>query len=249
MKYRNRVASLLLCILLLCCLHMPISALAQDENKKGTITVEMKYGGETVSGGTLSVYRVGEAIEENGKYKIRKSNAMRDFDFDFDFDLDANDIYDPVLAEDIAAFIAESHLCAYADAQNQTGKVVFTDLESGLYLIMQTETPDGYEPMRPFLVSVPMNDNGHYVWAVIATGKAQNNQNALPPVPSELDQPSVPNVSGDTSENTPMNTTAETLPQTGQRNWPVPVLTALGLLLFTVGWLLYFSGKKDRYAS
>lgn len=247
MKYRNRVVSLLLCILLLCSLHITtVSALAQDENKKGTITVEMKYSGEAISGGTLTVYRVGEATEENGKYKFHKSEAIRDFDVDFD--LDDSGINDPELADAIAAFVETNHLSAYADAENQAGKAVFTDLDLGLYLIMQTKTADGYEPLKPFLVAVPMEEDGQYTWAVIAQGKTQDNQNAIPPVPSipsESDQPTVPNGSGNIST----GTTDETLPQTGQLNWPIPMLAALGLLLFSVGWLLYFSGKKDRHAA
>jgi len=247
MKYRNRVAALLLCILLLCGLHTTtVSALTQDENRKGTITVAMKYGGEAISGGTLTVYRVGEATEENGKYKFHKSEAIQDFAVDFD--LDDSGINDPDLADAIAAFVEENHLSAYADAENQAGKAVFTDLDVGMYLIMQTKTADGYEPLKPFLVAVPMNEDGQYKWAVIAEGKTQDNQNAIPPVPSvpgESDQPTVPNV----SENISANTTDETLPQTGQLNWPVPMLAALGLLLFSVGWLLYFSGKKEHYAA
>jgi hypothetical protein len=30
----------------------------------------------------------------------------------------------------------------------------------------------------------------------------------------------------------------DNLPQTGQLRWPVPVLTALGALLFIIGWRL-----------
>ena len=36
------------------------------------------------------------------------------------------------------------------------------------------------------------------------------------------------------------------LPQTGQLNWPVPVLTVAGLGLFLAGWLLRF-GRQGKH--
>ena len=36
------------------------------------------------------------------------------------------------------------------------------------------------------------------------------------------------------------------IPQTGQLNWPVPVLTVGGLTLFTLGWVLYSRKDKDH---
>lgn len=38
------------------------------------------------------------------------------------------------------------------------------------------------------------------------------------------------------------------LPQTGQLNWPVPVMAAAGLTLFAVGWVLCFGRRKESYA-
>ncbi len=41
----------------------------------------------------------------------------------------------------------------------------------------------------------------------------------------------------------------ETLPQTGQLNWPVPILAISGLLIFSLGWKLFFSEKGDVNAA
>lgn len=38
-----------------------------------------------------------------------------------------------------------------------------------------------------------------------------------------------------------------TLIQTGQLNWPIPVLAGLGILLVTVGWALVLAKKKKRH--
>ncbi len=43
-------------------------------------------------------------------------------------------------------------------------------------------------------------------------------------------------------------TNTATLSQTGLLTWPIPVLAGAGLLLFAVGWILYFRKKRDDRA-
>ena len=44
----------------------------------------------------------------------------------------------------------------------------------------------------------------------------------------------------------PDNPVMSGLPQTGQLNWPVPVLACSGVLLFAAGWVLNRQGKKEN---
>lgn len=222
MKYIKQIFSLLFVLTLLCI--TPLTAYAHempDENRKGTITVEMEYGGKAVTGGTLTAYRVAQIQVYDGNCSFAKTDAMAAFTGSYD------DIGSASLAENIAAFVKENQILAYAMAKNKSGKAVFTDLESGLYLIVQTEASEGYEPLKPFLVSVPMNASGHYVYEINAEGKFQLHQESKPTTPSKPSEP--------------------TLPQTGQLNWPVPMLVMLGLGLFTAGWILRFGRKNDGY--
>lgn len=55
------------------------------------------------------------------------------------------------------------------------------------------------------------------------------------------DKPDKPN-----KPNKPSKPSKPTLPQTGQLNWPIPLLAAAGLGLFAGGWYLWF-GKKDDH--
>ncbi len=240
MRYRNRIAAVLMCILLLCGLHMTLYA-QEPQEIKGKITVKMKYDGKAVTGGALTVYRVGEAAEENGDFTFFKTADMGDFSEEFD------DISDPKLAQDVAAFVQSKNLSAYAAAKNQEGKAVFTNLDLGLYLVVQTESSEGYEPLKPFMFSVPMNIDGHYTYEINAEGKIQVPQGQNPSAPFDPNAPSDPSTPGD--PNAPLKPTEETLPQTGQRNLPIPMLAASGLLLFTVGWLLRFGRKWDNDAA
>lgn len=222
MKYENRIAALLLAVLLLCAL--PLTANAHevpDQSRKGTITVEMKYDGEAITGGTLTAYRVGQIQENDGNFSFAKTSDMETFSGDY------TDISSVKLAEDAAAFVREQDIRTYATAGNIEGKASFSNLELGLYLIIQTEPSDGYEPLKPFLVSVPMNEDGHYIYEVTAEGKMQLYQEPKPTTPSKPSEP--------------------TLPQTGQLNWPIPVLTVLGLMLFLTGWVLCFGRKRGGY--
>ena len=222
MKYIKQIFSLLLAFFLL---HMAsVIAYAHevpDENRKGTVTVEMEYDGKAVAGGTLTAYRVGQIQEYDGNYSFAETDAMAAFTGSYE------DVASAELAESIAAFVEGNQLSAYGTAKNQNGKAVFTDLELGLYLIVQTEASEGYEPLKPFLVAVPMNEGGHYVYEVSAEGKFQLHQKLKPTTPTTPSEP--------------------TLPQTGQLKWPIPVLVVLGLSLFSAGWVLRFGRKKNGY--
>lgn len=223
MKCIKQIFCLFLALCLLCMAYVTAYAHeVPDENRKGTITVEMEYDGKAVAGGTLSAYRVGQIREYDGNYSFVKTKAMAAFTGSYE------DIASAELAESIAAYVKENQLSAYGTAKNQNGKTVFTDLELGLYLIVQTGASDGYEPLKPFLISVPMNEDGHYVYEVNAEGKFQLYQESKPVTPVTPSEP--------------------TLPQTGQLNWPIPVLTAVGLCLFLIGWAMRYKREQSYEA-
>lgn len=222
MKYKNRIAALLMCMLL-CVLSVTAYAHdVPDKNRHGTVTVEMKYDGKTVKDGILTAYRVGLVQEYDGNYSFVKTTTMEGFSGSYD------NINDSKLAEDVADFVKTHNIPAYSTAENSDGKAVFTDLELGLYLIVQTKASNGYEPLNPFLISVPMNEGGRYVYEVNAEGKFQLHQKPEPTTPTEPLEP---------KPTTPTKPLETILPQTGQLNWPIPVLVMLGLFLFAVGWL------------
>lgn len=216
------IAAALLAAWLICVL--PVAAYAHevpDESRMGTVTVDMVYDGRAVKGGALTAYRVGQIQEDKGDYRFVKTADMEALPGSYE------DISSPKLAEDVAAFVREHGVSAYKTAENTEGKALFTDMELGLYLIAQTKASDGYEPLKPFLIALPLNKGGHYEYDVAAEGKFQLYQQ---PLPSPTPKPSEPK-----------------LPQTGQLNWPIPVLAVLGMGLFGAGWMLRFGMKKDGY--
>lgn len=219
MKWNNRIALLLaVCLLFL----LPVSASESepvDENTKGSITVEMRYDGQPVTGGVLNAYQVGQVQTVEGVTLFVKTDPMADFPGDF------SDVTVPKLAEDLAAFVQEHDVEPCAASRNWNGTAVFSNLDLGLYLIVQTQPSDGFEPLTPFLISIPMREDGSYVYHVNADGKFELHREPEPTTPTTPPDP--------------------TLPDTGQLNWPIPVLVLLGLLLFSAGWVLRFGKKHD----
>ncbi len=217
MRYTKRFAVLLLTVWLLCAL--PAAAYAHavpEESRKGTIIVKMEYDGEPVTDGALAAYRVARLVEEDGGYGFEALPPYKEKE------LSQEALNTPELAASFAEQLSGEGI---APASSENGLIRFEQLEPGLYLIIQTEASRGYEPLKPFLVSLPVNEDGHYVYEVTAEGKFQLYRE---PEPTEPTKPSEP-----------------TLPQTGQLNWPIPVLTVLGLGLFAIGWALCFGKKKE----
>ncbi len=272
MKRCKRLFPLLLAFSLLCMFPVTVYALeTPDLTRTGSITVEMKYKRKAVTGGTLKAYRIGRVQEKDGNYSFVKTKAMEDFKPSY------KNIEDIDLPGKAAAYVRRNKLKAYASVKNKNGKASFSDLELGLYLIVQTEASDGYEPLSPFLVSVPMYEDGRYTYKVSANGKFElekepntgDGSNSGETEPGgDAPRPGDGSGSGETNPggnagrpgggsgtggtnpggNAGRPGSSSKLPQTGQLNWPVPLLAVLGLVLFSIGWLLCLGEKRNSYA-
>ncbi len=209
-----------------------------DMEKKGSVHLTMQLDGEAVPGGTLTLYRAGMIEEDDGNYSFVPEEAFRDWGDSFwegnssgeGDSFGKGDFFgkeDYVrLAESLAEYVREQGLAGITNEIGQDGIVSFTVLEPGLYLLVQDVAAEGYNKAAPFLVSVPMTENGSYIYDVDASPKVE-----LTKAPAEPEQPETP--------------TGPKLPQTGQLNWPIPLLVVAGLCLLSVGWLLRF-GKQEH---
>lgn len=220
---RKHIISILAALLLLRCL--PVTVLAHavpEETRKGSITVTMRIGDTVVSGGSLTLYRVGEVHEDDGNYSFVPTGDFTDCGVSLD------NVQSPELAEKLAAYVNDHKPTGTTRTVGKDGKVTFSNLKLGLYLLVQTRAASGYSKISPFLVTVPYLDNGVYIYEVDADTKMELEKEPKPTAP-----PSTPHTGGK-------------LPQTGQLNWPVPVLAILGMTLFTVGWVLRFRKRHGN---
>lgn len=183
--------------------------------------------------GTVSItMKSGEEIVSGGELiicRVGDVSLLKNGDFVFvptsefkDCKADYTNISSTDFSASLYEFIVENKiLSATADVSND-GKAVFEELQTGLYLIYQENPADGYENIKPFVVGVPNVENGEYIYNFDASPKVSVTK--VPPKPT---QP---------------------LPQTGQLNWPVPVLAIAGVSLLLLGLVLVSSSKKKNEA-
>ncbi len=240
------------------------------------ITLYDTANDKALRGGELTVYRVAE---------VQRNNGDLSFEYCGDFtgcSIDLGDLSDSTLAGKLQAYLPESAE-GTAKTVADDGTVTFDGLELGLYLVVQTKASSGYKPVNSFLVSLPMAEDGEWLYDVDATpkvGASVPEEPVTPPVvpvvppivPTVPEVPELPDlpitpenpdapVAPGTPDNPvlpghpdapvlpgspdspvlpghPDNSVMNGLPQTGQLNWPVPVMAISGLMLFSFGWAL-----------
>ena len=208
-------------ILAVCLLSMHSAAFAQhdvpDFSRTANVSIAMRYGTKPVTGGTMTAYRVGEIIEVNGDFIFAPTGEFTAWGSSFE------DISSKDLAKELLAFAKENEVEDYATV-NIGGDALadFSDMELGLYLFTQKDPCPGYYSVAPFLVSLPgLDENGCYVYDISIDSK------------TELVK-------------APVYSAPPPHSQTGQLNWPVPLLAIVGILLFTSGWILFFGRKREE---
>lgn len=214
--------SLLNCILtLVLVLSLPLCAYA-SQGIVGSISVTLRDSEtrEPIPGGSLFLYPVADLVD--GKYVPTSSFA--------DFGGSLEDLNAPGLAAELYAH-GKGHSPYIARQADRNGLVIYDKRPQGLYLIAQQDinAAKGYYPIDPFLVTIPMWDaeKGEWDYTIDASPKAETRPDGTEPT-SPPDKPHKP-----------------PLIQTGQLNWPVPVLAGLGIVLFTFGWVLY--NKREKH--
>lgn len=227
MKLQKRLAALMMAACLT--LTMAVTAYAHeavDLDRTGSITVTMKYNGALVPGGELTLYRVAEVREDDGNYSFALTEEFEESGVSVDLE-NMGDSALANTASTLSSYVTKEGLSGETVTIGRNGTVTADNLALGLYLVVQNKPAEGYHAASPFLVSVPMNEDGSYVYDVDATPKVGILTESTP------DKPTTP--------------TDPTLPQTGQLNWPVPVMTALGLGLLLLGMALRFGQKGKPY--
>ena len=213
----KKIAVFLIAFLLICTLT--VTAFAHpvpDLSVNGSITFQMEWNDKPFENGKLNLYKVGEVVESDGDYFF---GPIAEF---ADVELDYSAVADLEFAKELLTLAKESDL-EKITASITAGKAVFEDVEPGLYVVWQNsaDATKGFAAINPFLISMPRFMDNEYVTEVVAEPKV--GFETIPPTTT----PPPPN-----------------LPQTGQLNWPVPVLAISGAILFALGFALWTGRKR-----
>lgn len=237
------------------------------------IRIDMRYQGRPIPGGSLTLHRVGERVEENGTLSFKLTDDFSESRVPLD------DVQAPNIAAELAEYAAAQVLPGQTSFIGSSGTVTFSPLEPGLYLILQLQSAPCYYKISPFLIYVPGPESDSYGELVNASPKIESvpydpprpsepEEPDQPPVPDTPPQPDYPDTPDEPSQppetppdvpTTPENPGPEEdipdspvpqapkLPQTGQLNWPVGVLVVTGMALMLIGWLLLHDHKSEDY--
>lgn len=236
MKYCLRplrfALTLALIVTMTCGLGMTAYAAAEsaslDFDQTGSVSLTLEDSdGNALTDGAVTIYQVATLYLDDGNMAYSYTEA-------FSGCTETLDVEDTSLAATLAEYVTDNNISGTAATIGTDGTVSFNGLELGLYLVVQTTQSTGYNTISPFLVTVPYVENDVWVYNVDASPKVEvYTEPATPTTPTTPSTPSTP-----------------TLPQTGQLNWPIPVLAVSGLVLFAIGWFMYVTGRrKERHAA
>jgi len=219
--------------------YSPVMAASQvDQNAECTINLTNLGGDNPVSGGAFVAYRVA-TIEAQGGQEVFRSLYG---------DKGVVDIENNVtkLASEYYTMVSEKAVEEpTAQVAAEEGKLTFSKLKPGLYLIVQETSIDGYNNMTPFLISVPTWDKETKSYVYTRTAVVKNDISSTETTTEEDTDDEDDTVDDDeTSDNEDdysgdndddSSSSRDTLPQTGQLWWPLPLLLCAGLILMLVG--------------
>jgi len=231
----RRIVSFLLSALLLMGLGLSVSAAGfTNLDRKGTLTLVMEWDSKPLNSGSLTLYRVGDIVCQSGDDYFTTVPELKDSN------ISLKKLDDTRLPQKLAELAVQEEL-EPVKAPIQQGEAVFDGLQTGLYVVMQTKADacDGFEPIAPFLISLPQWNGNQYLYERKAQPKVE-----LEIIPEESEEPTEP-TEPESTEPKPTKPSGSTLPQTGQLNWPVPVMAVSGLILLLCGILLCAGKKVD----
>lgn len=227
----------------------PVQAAGQ-----ASITVQMKdTSGNAVAGGQLSVYKVAEV--KDGKYQYTAAFAKMDEDISAKTQ---STVMTESFAQSLASYAAANEVSGQTSQISSSGEAMLAADEQAVYLVTQTTAANGYEKIKPFTLVLPYVQDGQSMSQIVAKPKLEKTTPSIPSVPNSSSSssvssgkkvgtkpqtPNTPTVTSATSsaatssrQNVPTLPQSPRLPQTGQLNWPIPLLALLGMTLFMWGW-------------
>ena len=163
----RKIITFCLTILLLLTCSYTVFAEEFDWGKTGSISVTLieQEQNEPIVGAELSVYYIATVMLDADRNLI--------YDYNEDFKKLDTAIDDTSLATKLDAFVSQHSVPSTKMTTNADGTALYNELPLGLYFVKQTGAVEGFAPCTPFLVTVPNEKNGEYVYEVNASPKTE----------------------------------------------------------------------------
>ncbi len=197
---KKKCRKLLLCIsaLLLTVLLLGTSVFAEeyDPSAKGSFSLTLvqkdQDGNETSFPGVgISLYKVGDTVYDTGAITFTIDESFASANLDMSQQYSASEWAQK--AQDLASLVKDSSLTPVSKLTDGNGSLSFTDLEQGVYLLVQNNMEDKYT-VAPMLLTLPYYENEEWNLEVTAFPKL-----SLVPTQAPTPKPNTPVDTGDTS--------------------------------------------------
>lgn len=267
-----------------------------DTSKPASLTMVLKSsddGGKVAAGAEITCYLVAEPKTSNGIVSYELTDGYDKCGLDLDNKISQSQI------DDLMDHTLENKLTGISAKSDKDGKVVFSSMKQGVYLIAASDLPEGFTSFVPFLYYLPYYDNDIASW--VYDGTAEPKISYYPPRDISVqkvwnddgkDRPSSVSVAlsnedgvfdtvvlndgngwkyvwNDLDANKKWSveetdvpkgykatyssqdgyaftvTNTASLIQTGQPDWPVPVLLFAGSFLLCAGIIVRVAGRKS----
>ncbi|MBP3708452.1 MAG: hypothetical protein J6J36_07680 [Clostridia bacterium] len=230
-----------------------------DLSEKGSITITLKEKKE-IENAEITIYKIANAKIENNNLTYVYSDEFTDYD------VEVNKLDNIEAVKNLIQYISKNNVKGTIASTNNNGEVNFKDLSTGLYLVVETKGVTGYYNINPFIISIPDEENGEWIYNISSTPKvkAMANPQGKPPVsepddnPNEdnsvIDEGDKPNDKNTQDENNEIASSNNEVNQnignqlikTGQDIWPIVIFSVLGIICIIIGIAITLRRKKNE---
>lgn len=183
-------------------LVFPVSAQEYSGSRKGSITIQLDNLGTRFAGVAFSCYHIADVKQDTAELQWELIPELEDVSVKFDQLKTAQDYQNA--ASLLKTKVAEKSLQGMQGTVNEAGRLVFSSLDQGVYLLVQTKIAD-YGTVEPFLIAIPYMENGSewiYDVKTETKGEAVKEKVTVTPVPTVTPSVTVTNNSSSGSSGT-----------------------------------------------
>lgn len=157
MKFLKRTALFITAAVIAACPMRLQAEELPDLNKKGSIEVTMKEDDKPIAGEELSLLQIAAAKTDDTPDNRGFSFAYTDKFTGQSLNLnDEKTVQASESANTLLAFAQKNKITGTTAVSGTDGVIRFKDLQTGLYLVLNSKPVNGYQTIDPFLVTVPV---------------------------------------------------------------------------------------------